>query len=70
MRVCHSLDPVFDDPNLLQLTNLQGDIVATTTLGQAGIDSYTETNEYGQPKITTSARYGWLGTHQRDTPRI
>ena len=50
----------------LQLANLHGDIVATATLGQAGIDSYTETDEYGQPKTGTSARYGWLGTHQRD----
>ena len=54
----------------LQLTNLHGDIVATTTLGQAGINTYTETNEYGQPKTGStggSGRYGWLGTHQRDT---
>ncbi len=53
---------------VLQLTNLHGDIVATTTLGQAGINTYTETNEYGQPKTgSTGGRYGWLGTHQRDT---
>lgn len=53
---------------VLQLTNLHGDIIATTTLGQAGINTYTETNEYGQPKTgSTGARYGWLGTHQRDT---
>ena len=50
----------------LQLANLHGDIVATVTLGQSGIDSYTETDEYGQPKTGSSARYGWLGTHQRD----
>lgn len=54
----------------LQLANLHGDIVATATLGQAGIDSYTETDEYGQPKTGTSARYGWLGTHQRDADTV
>lgn len=54
----------------LQLANLHGDIVATATLGQAGIDSYTETDEYGQPKSGTSARYGWLGTHQRDADTV
>jgi len=40
----------------LQLANLHGDIVATATLGQASIDSYTETDEYGQPKTGSSAR--------------
>jgi len=54
----------------LQLANLHGDIVATATLGQAGIDSYSETDEYGQPKTGTSARYGWLGTHQRDVDTV
>ncbi len=56
---------------VLQLSNLHGDIVATTTLGQAGIDSYAESNEYGLPKTDTpTGRYGWLGTHQRDTNTI
>ena len=54
----------------LQLANLHGDIVATATLGQAGIDSYTETDEYGQPKSGSSGRYGWLGTHQRDADTV
>jgi len=54
----------------LQLANLHGDIVATATLGQAGIDSYTESDEYGQPKSGSSARYGWLGTHQRDADTV
>jgi RHS repeat-associated protein len=54
---------------VLQLSNLHGDIVATTTLGTAGIDSYNETDEYGVAKTTggTTGRYGWLGVHQRDT---
>jgi RHS repeat-associated protein len=58
---------------VLQLANPHGDIVATTTLGQAGIDSYTETDEYGVAKTATgrsTGRYGWLGTHQRDTSAI
>ena len=54
----------------LQLASLHGDIVATATLGQAGIDSYSETDEYGQSKSGTSARYGWLGTHQRDADTV
>ncbi len=54
----------------LQLSNPHGDIIATTTIGQPGINAYTETDEYGQLKTTTSARYGWLGTHQRDTNTI
>ena len=54
----------------LQLANLHGDTVATATLGQAGIDSYTETDEYGQPKSGSSARYAWLGTHQRDADTV
>ena len=53
---------------LLQLANLHGDVVATATLGQAGVNQYTETDEYGRPATgATSPRYGWLGTHQRDT---
>ena len=36
------------------------------------VKSGTETTEYGHPRDTTTptARYGWLGTHQRatDTP--
>jgi RHS repeat-associated protein len=60
-----------DSEVLLQLANLHGDIVATATLGQAGIDSYTESDEYGQPKSGGSgSRYGWLGVHQRDTNTV
>lgn len=56
---------------VLQLANLHGDIIANATIGQAGINAYTETDEYGQPKTPTpGARYGWLGTHQRDTNTI
>lgn len=55
---------------ILQFANPHGDIVATTTLGQPGITQYTETDEYGRQKTgtaSTTPRYGWLGTHQRDT---
>ena len=53
----------------LSYHNLHGDIVATTTLGRAGLDSYAETDEYGNPTNPTEThdRYGWLGSHQRDT---
>jgi RHS repeat-associated protein len=53
----------------LNLANLHGDIVATLTLGREGLDNYTETDEYGNPidSTQTQTRYGWLGTHQRDT---
>ena len=54
----------------LQLANLHGDTVATATLGQAGIDGYTETDEYGQPKAGGTARYGWVGAHQRDADTV
>lgn len=33
---------------VLQLANPHGDIVATTTLGQPGINTCTETDEHGQ----------------------
>lgn len=56
---------------VLQIANLHGDVVATTTLGQAGITSYTEADEYGNlPAGTTPSRYGWLGTHQRDADTL
>lgn len=52
---------------ILQLANLHGDILATATLGQVGINRYHETDEYGNPfGASPVARYGWLGTHQRD----
>jgi RHS repeat-associated protein len=53
----------------VQFANPHGDVVATATLGQTGLDNYIETDEYGQPANPAAAqpRYGWLGTHQRDT---
>lgn len=57
----------------LQLANLHGDTVATIadTAGATGIDTYTETDEYGNTTAgTPSQRYGWLGTHQRSTDTL
>ncbi|MGC3994758.1 MAG: RHS repeat-associated core domain-containing protein [Propionicimonas sp.] len=56
---------------VLQVANIHGDLITTATLGQAGINNYTETDEYGGVKaMATTGRYGWLGTHQRDTNTI
>ena len=53
----------------IQLANLHGDVVSTTGIGAAGIDSYIDADEYGVPRDTgsTQARYGWLGTRQRQS---
>jgi len=53
-----------------QIANLQGDIVATS--GGAGlVDSYSETDEYGNALVAPAAqRYGWLGTHQRSSDSV
>ena len=52
-----------------QLTNLQGDVVATQTY-QASvftINSYNESDEYGNSLDVRLTRYGWLGQYQRST---
>jgi RHS repeat-associated protein len=59
----------------LQLANLHGDTVATmaNTTGATGIDTYTETDEYGNSISTGSQqqqRYGWLGSHLRSTDTV
>jgi RHS repeat-associated protein len=53
----------------LQLANLHGDIVATCTPAATAPAAYFESTEYGAPRDTNTVtpRYGWLGTHQRDT---
>jgi RHS repeat-associated protein len=58
----------------LQLANLHGDIAATLPVGASSPAqlAVTDTTEYGLPRTapaagSTQARYGWLGTHQRDT---
>lgn len=57
---------------VLQLANLHGDIVGTVTVGQVGVDQYTETDEYGRrsPALVASPRYGWLGTYMRDASAL
>ena len=56
-----------------RLANLHGDVAATVPADdEAARDlRVTETTEYGLPWVkpaagSTQARYGWLGTHQRD----
>ena len=55
-----------------QLANLHGDVVATQAgnQGTLAIDSYSETDEYGNPIDPSIGRYGYLGTHQRSTDTI
>ncbi|MET8141372.1 RHS repeat-associated core domain-containing protein [Sphaerisporangium sp. NPDC005288] len=59
-----------DNTSSLQLTNLHGDIVATSenSPSATGIDGYNEQTEYGVPRtlnVTSPSRYGWLGGAQR-----
>lgn len=51
----------------LQLTDLHGDAVATSsTSGTAtSLLSATDQTEFGVPRASSSARYGWLGGNQR-----
>lgn len=55
-----------------QLANLHGDIVATSGAASGTVDSYTESDEYGNAIDTPTApqRYGWLGTHQRASDTV
>lgn len=55
-----------------QLANLHGDVVATQTQhsGPLTIDSYAETDEYGNPIDPPIGRYGYLGKHQRSTDTV
>jgi RHS repeat-associated protein len=54
----------------LDLPNLHGDSVGTIETGP-GVDTYTETDEYGNPlgEANDERRYGYLGTHQRSAGR-
>ena len=54
------------------LANLHNDIAASVTVGDTGIESYSEYTEYGLPgdAANTPERYGWLGTKQRDANTI
>ncbi|MFI6503787.1 hypothetical protein [Nonomuraea typhae] len=52
----------------LQLADLHGDITATMSPTDLGINSYSEYTEYGaiRASANATARYGWLGSHQRE----
>jgi RHS repeat-associated protein len=54
---------------VLQLTNLQGDIIATASLSETATEltSKTDTSEYGVPTTTTPPKYSWLGALQLPT---
>lgn len=65
-----AVDQTSTGMNVLQLANPHGDIVATATIGTPGIDTYTETDEYGNTATPTPSRYNWLGTHQRDSDNV
>lgn len=57
----------------LQITNLHGDIVATTTpTATDGPATCTETTEHGQTRDPTiaSPRYAWLGAHRRSADTL
>jgi len=56
----------------LQLANLHGDVVATASLDPAatGLLSTFDATEFGIPRATPSARYGWLGDKQRETDSL
>lgn len=67
-----ALTQASDGTAQIQLANLHGDIVSTTTVGAAGIGSYADTDEYGIPRDpgVASDRYGWLGAKQRQSEGI
>lgn len=57
------------DQTILQLSNLHGDTIATASTDPqaAALLTRFETDEYGNPRQTTSRRHGWLGAKQRRT---
>ncbi|MGA2455744.1 MAG: SMP-30/gluconolactonase/LRE family protein [Solirubrobacteraceae bacterium] len=48
---------------VLQLANLHGDIIATASLSETatGLETATETSEYGVPTTSSPPKYSWLG---------
>lgn len=53
------------------LANLHGDVVADQPQQAPGsVDSYVESDEYGNVIYGAARRYGWLGTHQRSTDTL
>lgn len=61
-----------DGTTALQLANLHGDIVATSSLSSADVapTATFDATEYGAPRTTTDRRYGWLGAKQRSADSI
>ena len=57
-----------DGTNRLQVSDLRGNIVASTTIGGTGLDSFTTYTEYGTARQSVPEDYegyGWLGSHLR-----
>jgi RHS repeat-associated protein len=55
------------DETVLQVANLHGDIVATSSVDPqvADLTASFESDEFGNPREQTLRRYGWLGAQQR-----
>ena len=53
----------------LQLTNLHGDVIATAPNSSTatGLTNSFEADEFGNPRTSSTRRYGWLGGKQRRT---
>lgn len=51
----------------LQLSSLHGDLVATASPSPSvqALLSTSESTEFGTPRVSSTARYGWLGAKQR-----
>ncbi len=54
---------------VLQLANLHGDIIATAAASETETKllSITDTTEYGVPRVSTPAKYSWLGAGELPT---
>jgi RHS repeat-associated protein len=54
---------------VLQLTNLQGDVIATASISETATElaSKTDSSEYGVPTTGAPAKYSWLGGLQLST---
>ncbi|MGK5450975.1 RHS repeat-associated core domain-containing protein, partial [Streptomyces radiopugnans] len=57
-------------PVVLQLANLHGDISLVLSLDESVAPAVLSSDEYGNQRSGNTARYSWLGTHQRsaETP--
>jgi RHS repeat-associated protein len=49
----------------IHLTNLHGDLIATTNYTATGILATSEATEFGEPRSGTTPRYTWLGAKRR-----